>query len=286
MRYAKRFFWGFAVILLIAWGVWVILPALITFQTSFLPTYAVMNPTRFIQRASLRNWTTIPGSLLLKWFRNSVIVCGLTTIIATFIATLGGYGFAKYEFPGKRPLFWLFLLAMTIPPMMLFLPRFFTVKTLGLVDSYPGLILPFIIYPAGVFFARQYILGIPDEFAEAARLDGASEFQVFRLIIMPLCLPLLAILSLLVFMPVWGNFMWQFLIARDPELHTVVVGVGNLLRGYAAGGEFTVGWAAKQGAYLEGLEAVVSTLLAVPPLMVFILGQRYFVKGLTLGAPE
>jgi len=261
-------------------------PALITFQTSFLPTYAVVNPIQFIRRASLRNWTTLPGTLLLKWFKNSVIVCGLTTISATFVAALGGYGFAKYDFPGKKTLFWLFPLAMTIPPMMLFLPRFFIIKTLGLVDSYPGLILPFVIYPAGVFFARQYILGIPDELAEAARLDGASEFQTFRLIIMPLCLPLLAILSLFTFMPIWGSFMWQFLVARNPDLFTVVVGVGNLLRSFESGGEFVINMVGKKAGYIEGIQAAASILLAVPPLIVFALGQRYFLQGLKVGAPQ
>jgi len=194
---------------------------------------------------------------------------------------LAGFGFAKYNFRGKNVIFWLFLVSMMVPITVLFLPRFLIVRNLGMFDSFAGMIAPMLIYPAGVFFARQYISRISGELAEAARIDGASEFQIFRHIIIPLTHPLLAILILFTFMNTWHQFMWQFLVARNAEIQTLMVGLGSFLRGLGTGGEFAI--TGTSPVSLEGLQATASIILALPPMLIFILGQRYFLTGLIMG---
>jgi len=243
-----------------------------------------------LQHITLDNWLFLPMHLIAKWLKNSIIVCGSITILVTFMSTLAGFSFAKYEFPGRDKLFGLFLLAMVVPGVMIFLPRFLIVVDLGLYNSYLGMIVPSLVAPVAVFLSRQYFMQFSDELSEAARLDGASEFQIFRYIIIPLSFPLLAIISLTTFLGAWGDFMWQFLVVRDVDLYTVVMGLGMFLSGLTGpagaqgGGEFVLHGASRVN--IEGLQAAASIILALPPLILFVMGQKYFLKGLIIGSVD
>ena len=278
-------------LIFIGLAVWAFLPMWLTLQTSFLSAFVLINPIQALQHATLDNWKFLPIHLVLKWFKNSLIVCGTTTILVTFMCAMAGYSFAKYKFLGRDGLFGLFLLAMVVPSIMIFLPKFLITVNLGMFDSYLGMIAPSLVAPSAVFLSRQYFMQFPNDLAEVARLDGASEFQIFRFIIIPLSFPLLAIISLTTFLGVWGDFMWQFLVTKNVDLYTMVVGLGlfvsSLTSGVAGaqgGGEFLI-----QGIRqinIEGLQAAAATVLAVPPLVLFVLGQKYFLEGLTVGSVE
>jgi len=277
----SRWIIGLVLVLIAAWFLF---PPLLTLEASFMHTFGIMNPIKAIPRMHLENWRYLPYNLIGTWAKNSFIVCSIATILTTLLCALAGFGFAKHDFPGKKLCFWLFLLAMMMPVTLLFLPRFLITRNLGMYNSYAGMIVPALVYPAGVFFARQYISGIPDDLTEAARMDGASEFQIFRYIITPLSLPLLAILVLFSFVNVWQQFMWQYLIARDAEIQTLMVGLGAFLRGIEAGGVLT-----SQGVTtvnIEGLRAAMSIILAIPPMLIFLIGQKYFLQGLKIGRLE
>ena len=265
-------------------ALWAILPPLLTLEASFMKSYAFINPLRAIKGMSLDNWRYLPYNKIARWTLNSLIVCGVSTVGGTLACSLAGFGFAKYKFPFKDGLFMLFLLAMMIPPTLLFLPRFLIVRSAGLLDTHLGMIAPMLIYPAGVFFARQYISKLPDELVEAAKVDGATDWQVFRYIIFPLSLPLMAILSLFIFVFTWQQFMWQLIVARSEGVVTLIVGLGSLLRGLAGGGTYA-GLSEHTAVSLEGLQAASSVVLAIPTLIVFLvlLGRDAALEGLTMG---
>jgi multiple sugar transport system permease protein len=265
-------------------ALWTLLPPLLTLETSFLPTYAFVNPLRAIKGMSLANWQYLPYDRIIKWSLNSLVVCGVSTVVGTLVCSLAGFGFAKYEFPLKDSLFMLFLLAMMIPPTLLFLPRFLIIRNMGLLDTHLGMIAPMLIYPAGVFFARQYISKLPDELVEAARMDGASDWQVFRYVIFPLSLPLVAVLSLFIFVFTWQQYMWQLIIARSEDVVTLIVGLGSLLRGLAGGGTYA-GLSEHSAVSIEGLQAAASVIIAIPTLLVYLLllGRDAALEGLTMG---
>lgn len=267
-----------------ALALWTILPPLLTLETSFMKTYAFINPLRAVRNMSLSNWEYLPYDRIARWSLNSLVVCGVSTVVGTLVCSLAGFGFAKYEFPLKDGLFMLFLLAMMIPPTLLFLPRFLIIRNMGLLDTHLGMIAPMLIYPAGVFFARQYISKLPDEMIEAAKVDGASDWQVFRHIIFPLSLPLVAILSLFIFVFTWNQFMWQLIVGRSEEVVTLIVGLGSLLRGLAGGGTYA-GLSEQSAVSLEGLQAAASVILAIPTLLVYLLllGKDAALEGLTMG---
>lgn len=276
---------------LVALAIWALLPLWLTIQTSFLAKFVIVSPLRALQYATLENWSFLPVRLIAKWLKNSIIVCGSITALVTFMSALAGFSFAKYEFPGRDKLFGLFLLAMVVPGVMIFLPKFLITVDLRLYNSYLGMIMPGLVAPSAVFLSRQYFMQFPDDVSEAARLDGASEFQIFRYIIIPLSFPLLAIISLTTFLTGWGDFMWQLLVVKNVDLYTVVMGLGMFLSGLAGpggargGGELLIQGAGRQ-VNIEGLQAAASIILAIPPLILFVIGQKYFLKGLVIGAAE
>jgi len=273
---------------LVGLAVWSLLPLWFTIQTSFLAKFVIISPLRAWRHITLDNWAFLPVGLMLKWLKNSIVVCGSITILVTFMSALAGFSFAKHEFPRRDELFGLFLLAMIVPGVMIFLPKFLITIDLGLYNSYLGMIVPSLVAPSAVFLSRQYFMQFSDDVSEAARLDGASEFQIFRHIIVPLSLPLLAIISLMTFLGAWGDFMWQFLVTKNVDLYTVVMGLGMFLSGLTSGagarggGEFLM----QSHLNVEGLQAAASLVLAMPPLILFVLGQKYFLKGLIIGSVD
>lgn len=277
----KRRLVVYTVLVLIA--AWAVLPPLLTLQASFMMTYAFANPLR--AHYTLNNWSYLPYVRIVRWALNSVIVCGTSTIGGVQISIMAGYGFAHHDFRWKETIFWLFLLGMMMPVALLFLPRFLIVRQLGMMDSPLGMIAPMLIYPAGIFLSRQYLAEISVDLLDAARIDGAGEMRILWTIILPLSKPLIAILTLFIFIYTWQQFMWQFLITQDVESMTLIVGLGSLLRGILGGGA-TYGLSEQSSVSLEGLQAASSVILAVVPITVFMIGagRRRLMRGLTMGS--
>ncbi|GIN63974.1 sugar ABC transporter ATP-binding protein [Robertmurraya siralis] len=227
--------------------------------------------------------TLTPGNMMVENFKkvlnqidffggmwNSFILCAVVTIVVLFISSLAGFAFAKFKFPGKNALFVAILVTMIIPPQLGLIPQYFLISNAGLLDTLPGVMILFFLNPLGIFLMRQYIAeGVPDELIEAAKLDGCSNFKIYWRIVLPIILPAFATLGIIVFTAVWGEFLWQFTILRDPEMYTIQVALAQLSNtnnidfGMILSGVF---WA------------------TVPLLVIFLLFNRLFISSITEGS--
>ena len=199
------------------------------------------------------------------WLTNSIAVAGVTTAIAVVLNLLAGYAFAKLRFRGRGVLFLLVLSTMMIPMQAIMIPQFRTVSALGIFGTFWAVILPTAASAFGIFLARQFMLAIPDELLEAARVDGAGNLRIFVQVVLPLCKPLIAVLTLLTFMYQWNDFLWPLIALKAPELYTLPVSLRFLQGQYDAD--------------YGGLMAM-ALLSCLPMLILFVVLQRYFVQGL------
>ena len=199
-----------------------------------------------------------------QWFMNSVIIAVAAVVLTVTINVVCGYAFAKLRFPGRRVLFVLIVSTLIIPVQVLMVPQFEIVAELGWVDTYWGVIIPRSAEAFGIFFAFQFFKGIPDELIEAARLDGAGELTIVRRIVIPLSMPLIAVLVIFTFMWRWNEFAWPLIVLKDSDAYTLPVGLLFL-----------------QGQYTTDYPALMagSLLSVLPMLAIFAFFQRYFVEG-------
>jgi multiple sugar transport system permease protein len=202
-----------------------------------------------------------------RYYLNSIIVAGTTTIGYLFFSSLTGYAFAKGRFYGRTVLFIILLATMMIPFEVRMIPLYFLMRDLHLDNTLAALILPFITGPFGIFLMRQYIVTIPDDLVDAARVDGANEFTIYWRIVIPLCGPVLAALAILTALWRWNDVLWPLLIITDRNLYTVTLGLAIAGR--------------TQGIF-TGV-ALASAALAILPIIVwYLLLQRYIIRGITL----
>lgn len=223
-------------------------------------------PTWFPENPTGENFAQWFGPLDFgHFFTNSLVVAVVTVFGNIVFCSMVGYALAKMEFPGKKVLFILVMVTLMVPGVVTFVPLFVMVSSLGLVNTYPALILPFITAPIGVFLMRQFIMGIPDALLEAARLDGAGEWRIFSRIVMPLCGPPLATLGILTFLASWNNFLWPLVAAQTEEMYTLPVALSL----YSTG----------QNATNYGLLLAGSVLVIAPIIVLFVFLQRWFIRG-------
>ena len=224
-------------------------------------------PTWWPETATLDNYTQLFSKLSFpRFFANSVLVAAAVTIGNLLFCSMLGYALAKLEFRGKKAVFALVMGTLMVPGMVTFVPLFILVANLGLVDSYPGLILPFLVTPFGVFLMRQFILGLPNDLLDAGRVDGASELRIFRQIILPLCGPAMATLGILTFLGSWNNFLWPLVVAQSEDHYTLPVALAL----YSTG----------QNSTNYGLLLAGATVVILPVLAVFLVFQRRFIEGI------
>ncbi|MDD8017116.1 MAG: carbohydrate ABC transporter permease, partial [Bacteroidota bacterium] len=155
-----------------------------------------------------------------RYFLNSFIIATAVTLVSLLFNSMAGFAFAKYQFRGRDKLFRLLLGGMVVPAQVTMLPLFLMLKTMGLVNTYVGAIIPGLASIFGIFLIRQFAGSIPDSLIEAARMDGASDFKVYRSVILPLCRPILFTLALFTFMGTWNDFMWPLVIMSDNANYT------------------------------------------------------------------
>jgi len=203
----------------------------------------------------------------LQFFKNSVIVAIGITLFSLFLNSLGGYAFAKYRFPGREKIFALLLATMMVPGQITMIPVFLMLKSVGLINSYWGLIIPAGASAFGIFLMRQFITTIPNDLIESARIDGCSEFRIYWTIILPLCKPVLAALGIFTFMGSWNAFLWPLIVMIKENMYTLPVALANLSGQYAT----------KFGLLMAGAVVVVA-----PVIIVFILAQWYVIKGVAV----
>ncbi len=226
-------------------------------------------PTWWPHDITLDNYRTLFTVLdFPRYFLNSVIVAGAVTIGNVAFCSMLGYALAKLEFPGKKVVFGLVLATLMIPGVVTFIPLFILTTNLGLTDTLPGMFLPFLAGPFGVFLMRQFISGLPDELIQAARVDGAGELRIFRSIVMPLCGPAVATLAILTFLTSWNNFLWPLVVAQNEDKYTLPVALAL----YSVGQNAT-----KYGLLLAGAVVVV-----IPVIAIFLVLQRRIMQGIAM----
>jgi multiple sugar transport system permease protein len=183
---------------------------------------------------TLENYGAILGnSLTLRWLLNSAIVAIGTTAGVLILASLAGYAFARLEFPLRRTLFVIVLVGLAVPSQAVILPQHQLFAWLHLHNSYPGLILPGLVAPFGVFFMTTYMRGIPAELDEAAMLDGASRWTIFWKIILPLTMPAQSTLAVFTFLGSWNDYWWPLISATHSDMYTLTVGLAAAQMNYA-----------------------------------------------------
>lgn len=206
----------------------------------------------------------------LQFFLNSLVVATLAGLITVGLCTTAGYAFAKKRFPLRDALFYTLLASMLVPGLIFVVPQFALVSRFGWINTYQGMVLPHVANVFGLFLMRQYIETIPDSLLEAARIDGANEWQVFRIAIVPLAMPIIITLFLITFVAQWSNFLWQFITnTPDSPLRTLPVGL-NLFKG-----QYDIRWE---------LIMAGACFSIIPVAIIFTLAQRYFIQGMTSGA--
>ncbi|MET1113223.1 MAG: carbohydrate ABC transporter permease, partial [Allosphingosinicella sp.] len=183
---------------------------------------------------TLKNYSAIFGNdLTMRWLLNSAIVALGTTMGVLVLASLAGYGFARLDFPFRRTLFVIVLLGLAVPSQAVILPQHQLFAWLHLHNSYPGLILPGLIGPFGVFFMTTYMRGIPRELDEAAKLDGASRWTIFRKVILPLTWPAQSTLAVFTFLGSWNDYWWPLISATNSGMYTLTVGIAATQQNFA-----------------------------------------------------
>ncbi len=207
----------------------------------------------------------------LRWYLNSIIVVSMRLGLTLFFSSLGGFALAKYDFPLKKLITIIILASMIIPFRVLIIPMFLVMHRLRLLNTHIALILPWVATPFGIFMMRQYLVGIPDALIDAARVDGATGFWIYRRIILPLGKAGLGALSVVLFVWTWTSFLWPLIVLFSSEKYVLTIGMANMIGGIS--GEQS--W----GATMAG-----ASLATIPILIIFGFVQKYFVRGLTIGA--
>ena len=245
--------------------VWMILSSLMSARE------VIARPiTWFPSALRFGNYSALADAIPLgRMYLNSTVVTVAATLGILLTSSLAGYGFAKFRFPGRDLLFVLVLATLMIPFFVVLIPVFYIVSKLGWVDTYPGLIVPNLVTAFGIFLMRQYMLSLPDELLDAARVDGESEFGIYWRHVLPLSTPALGALGILAFVFHWNNFLWPLVVARSEEMWTIPVGL-NSLRVYASSPE------------VINLQMAGAALAIVPVVVLFLLLQRYFIQGIAL----
>jgi multiple sugar transport system permease protein len=226
-------------------------------------------PTLWPEDLTLDNYQRLFTKLdFPTYFFNSAVVAIAVTVGNVVFCSMLGYALAKLEFPGKRMVFALVLGTLMVPGVVTFVPLFVLTTNLSLTNTLPGMILPFLAGPFGVFLMRQFIQGLPDELIQAARVDGAGELRIFFSVILPLCGPALATLGILTFLTSWNNFLWPLVVAQSEDKYTLPVALSI----YAIGEN-----KADYGLLMAGSVAII-----VPILVVFLALQKHFVRGIAM----
>lgn len=270
----SRLFRYFALGFVIALAIILLLPIIWMVLGSFkIQRVALAYPPEFIpQNPVFDNWLRLlVDRPSLRWMLNSFIVAGGISLFGVITSTCAGYAFGKKKFPGSTVLFWLILMTMMLPRQIYMIPLFVLMKNLDWFNSYQGMIAPYLVYPFGIFLMRQFMQSLPDELLEAGKMDGASELQLFWSIVIPLSRPAIGAIAIFAFMAGWNDYLWQLVITTDEQWLTLPVGVSKLTASGVGSIDIGVGMAG-------------ATFAFIPMLLIFLMFQQYFIKGITVGA--
>jgi ABC-type glycerol-3-phosphate transport system permease component len=204
------------------------------------------------------------------YYKNTIIVTVISMVLVLFFDAMAAYGFAKFNFRGKKVLFWLMICTMMLPIYATLIPSFWLFSKLNWINTYHALILPGVVDAYGIFLLKQYMETIPDELLDAAKVDGAGAFRRFWQIVVPLSRPAIGTLAVFRFLFVWNDYLWPLVIIRDDTMYTLTLGIANMQL--------------RQGMVVWGNQMAASVLATLPVLVLVLVMQRQFLRGLTAGA--
>ncbi|WP_394522244.1 carbohydrate ABC transporter permease [Lacrimispora sp. JR3] len=253
----------------------IVLPIWVLFVASFKPGNDLLqyglNLDINVDRMNLDNYVLLFTGQheYWKWFFNSICLTVITVVSTLLVSSFVGYGFAAYEFKGKKGLFLIVLLILSIPLEVVMLPLYKQMSSWKLMDSYTAIILPFVAHASTIFFFRQYLLSIPQTLLEAGRIDGATEYGIFFRLIVPLMKPAFSAMAILNGMNAWNNYLWPLLVIRTSKKYPLTLGLNTLINPY--GDNYS-------------LLIVGSVFSVIPIFLLFVAFQKYFIEGMMAGA--
>lgn len=259
-------------ILLFLCALVILLPSLWVLFTSFKEETAVLSAevTLLPKQWTVENYQHILTNHnvpIFRWFWNSFRTAMTNVILYLAVASLASFAFSRLRFKGREFLFWLAMASMMIPGVINIIPNYVIIDKLHLVDNMMAMVLPGLGGVGGVFLLRQYMKTIPMEYDESARIDGASEFQIYAKIIMPLCTPILVTLAIFSFQGSWNDYVWPLIVTNSDYSRTLTAGLATFSGSYA---------------HQYGKQMAGAALSAAPVLLIFIFGQKYFIKGISI----
>jgi len=244
-------------------------PFLYMISISLRPGFSFMTfPLNLIpEQVSLENYQILfTQSRIARWIFNSVFVATAVTLLELFTSSLAGYAFGRGDFPGRDAIFWVFMGTMMVPSTVTIVPSFLLMSRLGWVDTYWALIVPAATSTFGTFLCRQSFKSIPRDYDDAALIDGANRFGIYRRILLPLIKPTLATLATLTFLGQWNAFMYPLIMTNSAKMRTLTVGLTTLV--------------VREGG--AGVSMASATLSFMPTFLIFLFMQRYVVQGMAL----
>lgn len=255
-------------VLLIAFSVIMVTPFLIMVLVSLIPDTVLFSGNIQISDFTLSNYTDAFQTVSFgRYYVNSIIVTVCTVTLRLLLSSLAAFAFARLRFRGRDLIFNLYIATLMIPIAVTLIPRFLIAKDLGWYDRYSGLIIPSIFNALAIFLLRQYYRGIPMDYDEAARMDGATSMRIWWQVIMPLSWPVLGTLLILSFQDVWNDFLWPLVITSSEQMRTIPVGLSFFV------GQYSTAW---------GMLMAGSVVALLPVLLIYLVAQNAFVKGITL----
>lgn len=259
--------------LLIAISAFMILPFIWMVSTSLKPADEIfaIPPIIISSNSSLKAYAYLQEQYnILGIVKNTFVIAFSATILRLFFCALGGYGFAKFKFPGQEALFAFLLATMVIPGAVTLVPVYIIMRDLHWIDTFWPLIIPGVANAFGIFFMRQYIMSVSSELIDAARIDGAGEFTIFWRIILPIIAPGLTSLGLIFFMASWNDFLGPLIYLKSPEHFTLPLIIRSLV--------------GPVGRTVYDVQMATSVISLIPLLIIFLIFQRRIVEGITAGA--
>ncbi|MFB5677965.1 carbohydrate ABC transporter permease [Paenibacillus terreus] len=264
----KAFQWTIGILLTLG-GLLMLLPFVWMILSSFKLEAEVKQipPTLWPQQFTLENFRNLFDNMAFGVYLKNTLIIVLFSFFGLFLNAMAGYGFAKFQFKGRRVLFYLVLATMMIPGQVTMIPVYLILNQMNLTNTMTGIVLPGLVGAFAIFLFRQFMMTIPDELLEATRLDGAGEFRTFLQIVLPISTPILAVQAILTFIGGWNSFLWPLIIANDEKLYTLSVGL-SLLKG--------------QNESQFALQMAGSAFMVVPIIIIFIIFQKYIIDNYTI----
>ena len=254
--------------LLFLGGVVMVMPIVFMISTSLKWPHEIYELSIIPKEPTLENYTfVLEDGRFYQWFWNSLIVATATTISAVFFDSMVGYALCKFSFRGRTFVFIAILSTLMIPTEMLVIPWYIMARDFGWLNSHWGIMFPGMMTAFGTFLMKQFFETVPDDFLEAARIDGLNEFQIWWSVAMPLVTPALSALAIFIFLGNWTAFIWPLIVTNSPHLYTLPVGLTT----------FSVEQSVQWELIMTG-----AALATIPTLVVFLLFQRYIIRGVVM----